>query len=624
MSPESPANRANARTIVLACLVFLAFLVLALAVYSPAIDGEFVSDDLRFIANNGANLDSLARPWRFFLDADTIATPPDRDIYRPLRTISFAIDRAIGDAIGCESTRVFHLHNLALHAICAALLLVWLRGISGARHGAIFASLLFLLHPLTTEAVAWISSRSDPQACAFVLATLLVARSSESPAPPRGIVVALLAFLAGMAKETAVVLPALYLVDRAARGRPLRGDARVWLAIGVGVVSYLALYLGVRDRGITGQVDWYGGSFASHLPYALLGIGFQLKMLIWPSRFNFIHEPALFDPTDHAALALAATAIMVVAITLFRMRSRWREAAYGAAFYAIALLPAANLLLPLRSPLAERFAYLPLCGFALVVAAFAARLADRVKPRAVRFAIGGVVLAVAAFATHDRARAFVSPRALYAATLESWPDSYSAALGLGDAALRESRFDESRIAFERAVELARRAGDSKQLRRAEYALGRSRLLARDFVLAAAILESVVVAFERDPALAAELASIDADARHALATAYSLSFRLDDAAKTLDRLIERHGETADRLDARAEVERARAGDGNLVLDLLLRAIALDPDHAKARIHLAKFYHGLTGFEPEALRQLREVIARDPSNLEARALLDEFSK
>jgi predicted Zn-dependent protease len=57
-------------------------------------------------------------------------------------------------------------------------------------------------------------------------------------------------------------------------------------------------------------------------------------------------------------------------------------------------------------------------------------------------------------------------------------------------------------------------------------------------------------------------------------------------------------------------------------LLHRALTLDPDYSPARIHRAEVYRQLYGFGPEAIRELREVLARDPTNARARVLLEEY--
>ena len=99
------------------------------------------------------------------------------------------------------------------------------------------------------------------------------------------------------------------------------------------------------------------------------------------------------------------------------------------------------------------------------------------------------------------------------------------------------------------------------------------------------------------------------------TALALAQRYTDAASVYDDLMVRHGETAERLDARAEVERARVGSTDLIIDLYQRALLQDPDYHKARIHLATFFKLFPALELEGRKQLREVLYRDPNNAEA---------
>jgi tetratricopeptide (TPR) repeat protein len=158
--------------------------------------------------------------------------------------------------------------------------------------------------------------------------------------------------------------------------------------------------------------------------------------------------------------------------------------------------------------------------------------------------------------------------------------------------------------------------------KARYALGRSRLLASDFEGAIAHLGDVLRAFEREPSLAASLVEIDASARSAIGTALARQARLREAAAIYDDLIARHGATPERLDARGEVERASLGDVSLMLDCYQRALALDPDYLPARLHLAKLMRELPNLEIEAERQLLDLLHRDPSHGEARALLERW--
>ena len=135
----------------------------------------FVYDDHRFVEKN-PSIATLAEPWRFFADPTTASAAQgvEPDVWQPLRTLHFAVDRALFrlDPAG------FHLGNLVIHVLVAALvwrlLLVLLRGevargpwpagAAAERAAAVAAAagaLFFALHPVTVEAVAWVSSRGD-------------------------------------------------------------------------------------------------------------------------------------------------------------------------------------------------------------------------------------------------------------------------------------------------------------------------------------------------------------------------------------------------------------------------------------------------------------------------------
>lgn len=611
VDPMSP--RDSRRSLVISVLLAL----LAIACYLPSLvdrngkpASEFFSDDLRFISDNQENLAHWAKPWRYFQDATLVATPDDGDIYRPLRTWSFALDlQSFGAA-----PFAFRAHNILLHALVVFLLHRLLRSTPGLAGGATFAAACFAAHPLASEAVAWISSRADLQAALLVLTTLLLARRAENGASAW--LVAAAAAACGFAKESACVVPALVLLDHLLRHQKFERTAlRPCLAAIAGVVVYLAVYLAVRDRGIVGQVEYYGGSLSHHLPFAIHGIARQLSLLVWPTRLNFNYEPVLFANATTTDLLSALGIILLTVGFVVVVGRRCSAVVLGASFYAIAIAPSANLLLPLRSVLAERFAYVPLLGFAIVVAALVPAIARRLARfgRGIPVLCGLLALCALGARTAARAAEHHSPLALYRSTAESWPNSYSAALGLGNVAMAHGDFSTAINVFERSIALA--GVDATLAWKAQIALGRAFVLKPDLQRAVATLAEACAAVDRNPTLAQQLPSLDAECRFALATALALAQRYADAANVYDDLMVRHGETAERLDARAEVERARVGSTDQIIDLYQRALLLDANYHKARIHLATFFKLFPALEIEGRKQLREVLYRDPNNAEA---------
>ncbi|MFG0317959.1 MAG: hypothetical protein ACF8XB_11845, partial [Planctomycetota bacterium JB042] len=226
-----------------------------------------------------------------------------------------------------------------------------------------------------------------------------------------------------------------------------------------------------------------------------------------------------------------------------------------------------------------------------------------------------------------------TPESIYAATLRSFPTSYAALYGLGglrleegtaasargDAAAAADALDEAARLFDAAAEAA--AGDAGREVDARFGRGRALVVRGDFEAAVSVLREVDRALAASPDLA-RTSRHAAEARFQLGLALSQVPRLAEAEEVFRRLIEIHGETARRLDAYGEVLRARR-DGR-ALTQYDRALAIDPDHHPARIHLAEMLRAQEGYEGLARQQLKEVLARDPSNRRARELLEAWTR
>jgi tetratricopeptide (TPR) repeat protein len=152
----------------LCLLVFPASLAIGLLVYTAALDGPFVSDDLLYIVNNVTvrELDRQGLPGVL----DPFGAPAlEVGNYAPLLLLAHAAEwRAFGTEV-----RSYHVVNVALHALCATLLLSLLLRYGVARRLALFAAGAFLLHPANVEAVAWISQLKSVLAMALALGALL-------------------------------------------------------------------------------------------------------------------------------------------------------------------------------------------------------------------------------------------------------------------------------------------------------------------------------------------------------------------------------------------------------------------------------------------------------------------
>ncbi|RMH45371.1 MAG: hypothetical protein D6694_04860, partial [Gammaproteobacteria bacterium] len=237
-------------------------------------------------------------------------------------------------------------------------------------------SLFFLLHPLVTEPVNWISGRTDLLAGLFVAAAFFVAHADEFKARHgRGFGLGFCLLLGGMAKETALMAVFVLFVSAFWPGSPFYESWRAhrrslcfWLASAVGV--YLMLRTGgslVRDAGLVSAVagahDAAQISLFNKLAGAVRALGFYSRKLVWPFPLNLAIVEIQRNICFIFGLIAAGGLLVLVAI---------RRGVAGFWVFSAFLFLAPALLVGVQkmawTPLAERYLYLPL--FCLSLALF--------------------------------------------------------------------------------------------------------------------------------------------------------------------------------------------------------------------------------------------------------------
>jgi len=302
-------------------------------------------------------------------------------IVRPLRTLEFALDRWI---FGVDPV-AFHLHSALWHGLAAALVCLLFVRVFGSVRAATAGGLVFALHPIQVESVAWVSSRGDVAMAACVLGAVLLALNS------RGWDLRLAASLAlGLAamlyKETAVVLPLLVfacrlvvpaLPDRRGIAPALRAAAP-WLAVSVVYLAYRQSVMIGGYAHVTTHV--LGGGTAGTFATMFRGFGYYALSLVVPTRQALDwYLPVSTNLADPAALGWLVFHAAVIVTAVRTVRGRPRLSLAICLFY-FPLIPVANLPFALGIPTAERFLYLPMVGFAALVA-LGANALERRHPR---------------------------------------------------------------------------------------------------------------------------------------------------------------------------------------------------------------------------------------------------
>lgn len=413
--------------------------------FAPALGFPFVWDDKTLIRDSALLATPGSLPEALRRDFWALsANPREAGMYRPVVTASYYLDRALFG----PSPAGPHAVNLLLHAACALLLFALARRLEVPPAGAAATAALFALHPVTAEAVAMATSRTDLLAGAFLLAALVLARRAAGPAAWAGVAAA--ALLAALSKETALVaLPLAALLEWAVPTGPRRRLVALALALGLPGLAALALRAAVLGAPVR-----LGGE-GSPLVGAAATLRY-LGLLVWPSTLVPYQEPT--RPSWWALGALLAGG----AAGAWALRSRGaRLPLAGAGWVLLALAPVAGWL-PVRVRFSGLLLYLPLMGAALALGP----ALGRTRPP-----LAAALLAALAAVTAVAVRPYGSEAALWAANVDATPTLAAPRLNLGNALAAGGRLPEAREAWAAAVALATDGGDGKSLSMALLALG---------------------------------------------------------------------------------------------------------------------------------------------------------
>jgi Tfp pilus assembly protein PilF len=415
-------------------------------VYSPAIRGGWLWDDQIYVVQNLAlrSAGGLKSIW---------LAPSGLNYFPITFTVQWLQWHLWGD-----STLGYHLTNVGLHLTSCFLLWHILRRL-GARMPWL-GGLLFAVHPLAVESVAWISELKNVLSLALVLGALDAYLDFDEHPRPASYARAWLLFLAAMlSKSTAAMFPAALLLFCWWKRRRVRA-LDLWASLPFFAVAV----------GLGGVTVWFehhramiGTAATENLPARAASAGAALVFYFWKSVFPVGLLPSYPRPTMEFPRLWAFGPWIALAAAfagLAATRRAWaRHVICGAGWFVLNLLPILGFI-PMAylriSRAADHFAYLALPGALGLAAAGFGQLAARLRPALARWpavAAGGLCLLLAAEGRRD-ARVFESERTLWSAVLARNPASWLAHNHLGAVWLREGRLDAARPEFEQALRYA--------------------------------------------------------------------------------------------------------------------------------------------------------------------------
>jgi tetratricopeptide (TPR) repeat protein len=577
----------------------LVLAAIVLWVFSPAWAGGWVWDDTAEILRN----DPIRSSWRAL--GAIWAAPAGADYFPLKETVQWIEWHLWGDApVG------YHLVNISLHLLSA--FLFW--GLL-LRLGAPFAwtaALLFAVHPMVVESVAWIAELKNTLSLPLLLLSALAytafdERREQPNGAWRGVyALSLIAFLASiLAKSSGVMFPFVILVYvwfRHGRVTQRAILSTVPFAAMSGAVGAATIWF-QEHRAISGIVAPLGG-FGERLAIAGHAIVFYFLKAIVPWPISPVYpgwRVGVSFPSD----AWPWLAIAFVAVVLWSCRARWgRGPILAAGWFVLNLVPILGFI-PMSfarlSPVSDHFAYIALLGVVGGVAGGFGSLAQALGAKGSRLALGGALaLVIGAFAweSHELSANYRDDRAFWTFANRQNPQAWAPRNNLGLIDLAAGRLPEAAAQFEAVL----RSGEQQaevynNLGTAYTRLGRYREAADRF-------EAAIRLQPGYPVAEANLGNVLAQTR-----------QFDQAVAHYRRSLELKPEMAD-VHTRLGMAYLFSDHPNEAAAEFAESIRLDPNAAEPRYRLATVLAN-AGRLPEAITRFQETVAIDPERADAYA-------
>ncbi len=428
--------------------------VAAAVVYANALPADFVYDDRHQLIENPWIRSVRYLPDIFLKDVWAFLGPGYvSEYYRPLMHLIYMAEYHL---FGLAPLG-YHLVNLLLHAgvtaatfrLALALLLGSVPTNAAAMVGASLGALVFAVHPIHVEAVAWVASLPELtfSLCCLLAFLFRLSRSTAPSAWSRETPSLLLFCIAILAKETGLILPALFAVyDALFRRLSVREWVRTYLpyaavTVAYGFLRFHALH-GLLPRTHAGAPVTGAGTL--QLPFLFAG---YLRLLVWPTDLNAFRTVAAPPSFPGSAWLTVLSVLACVGLVAVFLRRRDPVASLALAWLALPLLPALIAVMLGHNVLADRYLYLPSVGVALIVALLISRLWERRWLRWVPIGFVAAWISLGAYGTVTRNRVWRNELALWTDTVKKSPHAGVVQDGLGGALLAAGRVDEAMVHF---------------------------------------------------------------------------------------------------------------------------------------------------------------------------------
>lgn len=416
--------------------------LLSLGLYINTLQNDFVYDDGDFIVDN-LSIRNINNISQFFTSKGTFSHEGNFIIYRPVVTLGFALDYLVWKL----NPFGYHLPNILFHTLNALLVYILMEMILGSSLAAFVTALFFSIHPVQTEAVAWISGRGNVLSLFFFLLSFCSFVRFRREKRNKYYYMSLILFIAALlCKEMAITLFIMLVIYdiyyRTEEAKKPAGNIKIYVPFIITAILYMLLRYLVLGR--QSQTVFWGGSFINTMFTMAKSLVQYIFLFMFPVNLNIDPDvvrvaTSVLEPGVLISIIILA-GLAATAVYSYR---RIKGVSFGIVWFLVALIPVSNLI-PIDALYAERFMYLPSIGVFMVAGVLISRIIKREKAISI---IILVFIITYSFLTIRRNFEWKDSITLWTSTLRVFPDSKKALVNRSIAYLRKAQIEKAQAEY---------------------------------------------------------------------------------------------------------------------------------------------------------------------------------
>jgi len=427
--------------------VWLLLAILGFSIYANVLTGGFIWDDEYIVQKNKAIRDLSGIPLLFMRDINNSKLETSYSFYRPLVMSVYAI----GYSVLGLNVKIYHFINIFIHILTALSVYYLVCLLFRNQIASLFCGLLFLVHPVQTEAVAYISGLADPLSALFIIWSFIFYIEYLRCKKKVYYIFFLISYvLALFSKENSLILmPVLLLYHYAFK---IKFGIKQFFSILFLALLYLFLRVDFLKAALPNTDTNQSVYLLKRIPGFFAAITNYIRILFLPVDLHMEYGNNLFQVTD---LRVIAGAVISSGLWIYAYINRNKNKLFffSVSWFFITLLPCSSIYPVLAFYMSEHWLYLPSIGFFIIISQGLADFYLRKKTKLLTAILVLALLVAYSLITIKQNNYWKDQVTFYKRTLKYSPWSPRIYYNLGRVYQHASKYDQAIDMYKKAMEI---------------------------------------------------------------------------------------------------------------------------------------------------------------------------